>query len=304
MIDFRYHLVSLMAVLVALTIGVILGAGPLQGPLSETLTGQVDKLTQRQAELTEQNSHLEASLAESQEFISDTSALTVSGTLKDVPVALVKTSDASEDAVEDMTRLLAAAGAKVNVTAQLEPAWFATDAEGTRQALAKRLTGYLGDRVSAKSSDADILATGLFVALTTGDDTTKVIRDVLATSDAKLATVSGTTPAQAVVLVTGTNADLGKATGVGKDPLMIRATARSLARAPGSAIIVGDATTEKDYVALVRHASLGVATADTIASSRGRVNAVLGLVAARAGNAAAFGTGLGATQAVAGGGQS
>ena len=33
MIDFRYHLVSLIAVFMALAVGVVLGAGPLQGTL-------------------------------------------------------------------------------------------------------------------------------------------------------------------------------------------------------------------------------------------------------------------------------
>ncbi|MBF0972903.1 MAG: copper transporter, partial [Actinomyces graevenitzii] len=40
-IDFRYHLVSLIAVFMALAVGVVLGAGPLQGTLGSALSDQV-----------------------------------------------------------------------------------------------------------------------------------------------------------------------------------------------------------------------------------------------------------------------
>ena len=38
MIDFRYHLVSLAAVLIALSIGIVLGAGPLNDNIGSTLS--------------------------------------------------------------------------------------------------------------------------------------------------------------------------------------------------------------------------------------------------------------------------
>lgn len=44
MIDFRYHLVSLIAVFMALAVGVVLGAGPLQGTLGSALSDQVTQL--------------------------------------------------------------------------------------------------------------------------------------------------------------------------------------------------------------------------------------------------------------------
>lgn len=51
MIDFRYHLVSLVAVFLALAVGIILGAGPLADPIGDTLTGQVDKLREDRNQL-------------------------------------------------------------------------------------------------------------------------------------------------------------------------------------------------------------------------------------------------------------
>ena len=44
MIDFRYHLVSLASVLIALAVGIVLGAGPLKEGISESLNQQVTSL--------------------------------------------------------------------------------------------------------------------------------------------------------------------------------------------------------------------------------------------------------------------
>lgn len=44
MVDFRYHLVSLVSVFLALALGIILGAGPLQNSIGDTLSGQVETL--------------------------------------------------------------------------------------------------------------------------------------------------------------------------------------------------------------------------------------------------------------------
>ena len=44
MIDFRYHLVSLISVFLALAVGIVLGAGIVQGPIGSSLQSQVDAL--------------------------------------------------------------------------------------------------------------------------------------------------------------------------------------------------------------------------------------------------------------------
>ena len=50
MIDFRYHLVSIISVFLALAVGIVLGAGPLQANLGDQLSDQVAALrTEKQA---------------------------------------------------------------------------------------------------------------------------------------------------------------------------------------------------------------------------------------------------------------
>ena len=51
MIDFRYHLVSLASVLIALAIGIVLGAGPLKEGISESLNSQVVQLRKEKTDL-------------------------------------------------------------------------------------------------------------------------------------------------------------------------------------------------------------------------------------------------------------
>ncbi|MDO4613565.1 MAG: copper transporter [Actinomycetaceae bacterium] len=299
MIDFRYHLVSLMAVLVALTIGVILGAGPLQGPLSETLTGQVDKLTQRQAELTDTNEQLKKQIASNEEFLAGVGIHAVAGTLDKVPVALVRTADASDAAVDKAGAYLEAAGATIVTQTRLEPAVFDEKAAGTRQAVAKRLAGYLGDAAGASAHDDDVLVTGIIHALTVADDNTQVIRDLLAAEDAGMLKGSyGNDPAEAIVVVTATSADLGKPTGADKDTAVVDALARGLGAHAGGGVMFGDALDNKDVLSIVRHNSIDVTSVDGIASERGLITLPLALHATRAGTKAAYGTGIGANQGV------
>ena len=47
-IDFRYHIVSLISVFLALAVGIALGAGPLKETIGDTLTGQVEQLPRRE----------------------------------------------------------------------------------------------------------------------------------------------------------------------------------------------------------------------------------------------------------------
>ena len=53
MIDFRYHVVSLISVFLALAVGIALGAGPLKETIGDTMAGQVQLATEKDALRTE-----------------------------------------------------------------------------------------------------------------------------------------------------------------------------------------------------------------------------------------------------------
>ena len=51
MIDFRYHLVSIVSIFLALAVGIVLGAGPLKEDLGNTLTRELTQLRQDKTDL-------------------------------------------------------------------------------------------------------------------------------------------------------------------------------------------------------------------------------------------------------------
>ena len=63
MINFRYHVVSLTAVFLALAIGLIVGTSALNGPLSDSLQHRVDSLTKSNDTLRQQTIQLEAEVS-------------------------------------------------------------------------------------------------------------------------------------------------------------------------------------------------------------------------------------------------
>ena len=58
MISFRYHIVSIVSVFLALAVGVALGGGPLKGEVDNTLVQQVQAGHKAQAELQSEISSL------------------------------------------------------------------------------------------------------------------------------------------------------------------------------------------------------------------------------------------------------
>ena len=54
MIDFRYHLVSIVSIFLALAVGIVLGAGPLKGELGNTLNKEVAGLRKDKIDLNKQ----------------------------------------------------------------------------------------------------------------------------------------------------------------------------------------------------------------------------------------------------------
>jgi hypothetical protein len=59
-IDFRYHIVSIVAIFFALGAGVVLGAGPLKGTASEVVAAQADKDRQQLADARDELTQMKA----------------------------------------------------------------------------------------------------------------------------------------------------------------------------------------------------------------------------------------------------
>ena len=174
MIDFRYHLVSLTAVLLALAVGVVLGAGPLRGGITEVLdspdlAARADTLqVQRDAEAAA-GAALDEALAELAE------PLTVDA-LAGRTVLVVRLPGAAPTQVETLTAAVTGAGAEVTATMTLTDAWTDPDQAAFRAALAAQVDPLLEEAEAVPVADTDvaILAGALSVALVSGVEETSV----------------------------------------------------------------------------------------------------------------------------------
>lgn len=113
MISFRYHIVSLVSVFLALAIGIALGGGPLKGGVDNSLVQDLaarKKFEQRQRA---QIAQLKASSAFSDSYAKSTAPKLLSGTLDGVSVAVVSLPDARRSMVTSLSDLVRTAGGRL-----------------------------------------------------------------------------------------------------------------------------------------------------------------------------------------------
>ena len=122
MIDFRYHLVSIIAVFLALAVGIVLGTAALNGPIQANLNDNLSRVTSEKRGLEGDVSQLREQLGAADAFAASVAPRLVRGSLEDERVLLVTTPQAPADLVERLTPLLEQAGARVSGTLQLLPA--------------------------------------------------------------------------------------------------------------------------------------------------------------------------------------
>jgi hypothetical protein len=210
-IDFRYHLVSLISVFLALAVGIALGAGPLKESIGDTLTGQVDQLRSEKDTLRTELDASAAELAASEAYITAAGPALVDGTLTDRRVAVVLLGEVDGDTLTGIEEQLTAAGATITARATLTSEWSSTSLRSFRQALVANLADYLDPQPASGDSVETSLAEALVQGLTGADPASpdtlttdaSTLLSLLNSGDDPLVTYGDgiTTPADAVVLV-------------------------------------------------------------------------------------------------------
>jgi hypothetical protein len=121
-IDFRYHLVSLIAVFLAVALGIIIGTTALNEPIQADIEGQVTDLEQDKRSLEDRTQQLQAQLDTADAFGGAVGPALVSGALTGSSVLLVITNeDVAPETVEDVSTLITDAGGTVSGTLRLQP---------------------------------------------------------------------------------------------------------------------------------------------------------------------------------------
>jgi hypothetical protein len=306
MIDFRYHLVSLIAVFLAVALGIVIGTTQLNGPLTDNLQGQVTALQEDKRSLEDQTQVLQSQLDGVDSFDEAVGPTLVENTLAGRSVALVvATPDLDAEVIEGLTALLGSAGATVTGTVRLTDTYAAASTAGT-------LESYLGGpgvpaSVTRPQTDdvgelvASVLAQVLMVPGADAPDAgiapsttdTSTVLAGLEELNVLSRETSSVSPADfAVVLTAGT---------LGGDDPGARATAlvqlaAALDQEGSGAVVAGDAVAAEDggLVAAVRGdqtATAVVSTVDNVTTGAGRISTVLALAAEGRGTSGEYGVG-------------
>ena len=309
MVDFRYHLVSLIAVFLALACGIVLGAGPLREAIGDTVSG-------RNAELTSQNAQL---AAERDAALADETAANAAldaagtglldGTLPGYRVAVVALGAVDDEVATAVDTRLTQAGAQVVSHVTLTSAWTDPAVRTFRQSLVGYLLGYL-DPAPATGAGADAeLAQALVQGLAAADpanpdtpsESASVLLQLLSTGDTPLVSLAApvTTPADAVVvLVPGSSSGaVSTATAAGDLPAAGLTLLQAAQAGSDGAVLAEVAGGPGPAVAAVT-GSPDAATLSTVSGAGGVVGQVgvpLALAQRVGGGAGHYGTGTGLT---------
>lgn len=269
MISFRYHVTSLVAVLLALAAGVALGGGP----LSEVGRDDTAPAATQDTGVTERASAFADAIA------GQGAARMYGDGLKDAAVAIVSFPGASDATRNALTEQVQAAGGQVSATYAVQPALVDTTEKTLVDTLGSQLMTQLPDgSVSADASTYERVGELLGVAVATTEPTgSKPLGDQSATilsslegADLLTATGKATGRASYVVLLLGEESDAEA------DPIFTGLTSGLTSHAAGVVVAADDpdgrlGRLRSDPVAAE------VATVDGTARLAGQVTVVLAL---------------------------
>jgi len=115
-ISFRYHIVSIVSLFLALAVGVALGGGPLKGEVDNTLVEQVESDRKAKAELRAQIAALSSGNGFTDEFATQAAPELLGGSLDGRAVTLLVLPGTADSTVTTMAELVETAGGSVGGT--------------------------------------------------------------------------------------------------------------------------------------------------------------------------------------------
>ena len=122
MVDFRYHLVSIIAVFLALAVGIVVGTAALNGPIQNELNDNIGRLTSDKRSLEGSVRELQGQVAASDDFAAGVAPMLVKGALAEQRVLLVTTPQTPGELVDRLRPMLKDAGAAVTGQLEVSPA--------------------------------------------------------------------------------------------------------------------------------------------------------------------------------------
>ncbi len=124
MIDFRYHLVSIIAVFLALAVGIVVGTTALNGPIADNLQGSISSLSANKRQLQGEVSDLRGTVGRDNDFTTLIAGTVLKGELTGQRVLVVSTPEADQGTRDTVLKNLTIAGATVIGQVRLRPDLF------------------------------------------------------------------------------------------------------------------------------------------------------------------------------------
>lgn len=317
MIDFRFHMVSLAAVLIALSVGIVLGAGPLNDDIGNTLTNEVNRLRQDKDDLRRQLTDEQRTGTARESFEEQVLPAVLAGELTDSRVTLVRLPESEDAAAGELEESLESAGATVGPTVSVSSAWTATgeDAQASRDEVARELLQDLGRPAGADVSLDSIL--GTLLGARTGDGSPNPGQEQRAAAFERLADAGLVTgeelgdPSDLFVVVGGPVAGDVQESGTDPDPEAQEVAtawvelAQALdQRSSGVVLLAGAADVSSGDASPVTLAradsglSEGLSTVDAPGTALGRAATVFALREQKGGDSGHYGVGADAGSAI------
>jgi hypothetical protein len=308
MIDFRYHLISLIAVFFALGLGILMGSVVLDEQLVERLENRVTGFADSNDELRQRVSDLDDRVDALQAFTTEAEGRLLGGALVDKSVVVVEFDGTDGSVTDGVTEAVETAGGRVVTTITLTDRLALTGAAerdqlalilrsstGTNRALRIELAEELGARMAAASLTGTGESSGSIAATRRLEELLEVLREedyVAVDND----TGEAVPPDSVIALVAG-NSD--------EAPFSVQDVGVTLSQSladRGLAVTVGEASTsEWGVVASVRddaEARNEVSTVDQAETVVGRIAIALALSQAVDGITGHYGLGDGADSVI------
>lgn len=149
MISFRFHVVSITAVFLAIAIGVVVGTTYVDGAVVDGLRNNIDRVERNLDDRKTENDRLDEELGFATSYIDASAPFAVTDRLTDVPVLILASRGVDESAAAQMGELTRVAGGVTPGVVWLEPPW-ALEEDDDRAALAEIIGG-------DADADADVL---------------------------------------------------------------------------------------------------------------------------------------------------
>ncbi len=138
MINFRYHVVSLTSVFLALAIGLVLGTAALNGPILSNLNDRVSSLSKSKDQLRDQVGELEAAVDRHGDYTRQLAPTLLNGELANRSVVLVSVLGPESDDREGVVEMLKAGGARITGSLRLNDRYLDPKTDESLHDLASR----------------------------------------------------------------------------------------------------------------------------------------------------------------------